>query len=468
MSLRSRTLSLLTLLSIVPAARSQTVFTEVEPNGTKPEATAVNCMVAGDSLSGTTTGSTTTVGSTLITTADMFRVKTCTLPAGIYRHDLTLTTTAGIAPTATIRGLNQNTGVVGTIDSQFQASQAGVSTWYGFGRQEQIYYEVTGTGSTTGTYSATLTTTPITPTNIAGTFTPGTITIDFNNQGNSTDTEVWIYDSTLAPLPCAGDDDSPSGTLSRLTANLAAGVYYVAVSTYNMANNLPSPTAASGCSFVDNYTTGIVLDFPDAIADAEFYLAGGSLNFSVTDGTNTTIQPATKSTVCSIEWFRLTVGNPFPPPVAYCSGDGSGTACPCGNSGAAGNGCASSVSANGAHLAGSGAPSIASDTFVLNGTLMPSSSALYFQGTSQTAAGAGAAFGDGLRCASGSVVRLGTKTNVGGSSSYPTGADVHIGLKGMNAAGNVRDYQCWYRNAAAYCTPSTFNLTNGLEITWIP
>jgi hypothetical protein len=27
-------------------------------------------------------------------------------------------------------------------------------------------------------------------------------------------------------------------------------------------------------------------------------------------------------------------------------------------------------------------------------------------------------------------------------------------------------YQLWYRNAAAFCTPSTFNLTNGLDVTW--
>jgi hypothetical protein len=152
----------------------------------------------------------------------------------------------------------------------------------------------------------------------------------------------------------------------------------------------------------------------------------------------------------------------------YCSGDGTGTACPCGNAGAAGNGCASSVNASGAHLGGVGVPSIANDSFVLNGSGMPNSSALYFQGTSQSAAGAGTVFGDGLRCASGTIARLGTKTNVGGSSSYPSGTDVPISIKGANSAGAVRAYQCWYRNAAAFCTASTFNLTNGVSTTWQP
>jgi hypothetical protein len=152
---------------------------------------------------------------------------------------------------------------------------------------------------------------------------------------------------------------------------------------------------------------------------------------------------------------------------SFCSGDGSGTACPCANSGAAGNGCASSVNANGANLAASGVPSISADTFVLLGTGMPSSSALYFQGTTQVGAGLGAVFGDGLRCAGGSVVRLRTVTNVGGASQYPAAGDPSISVKGMVTAPGSRTYQVWYRNAAVFCTASTFNLSNGLLVSWI-
>jgi hypothetical protein len=32
----------------------------------------------------------------------------------------------------------------------------------------------------------------------------------------------------------------------------------------------------------------------------------------------------------------------------------------------------------------------------------------------------------------------------------------------------VRTYQAWYRNAAVFCTASTFNLSNGYSITWTP
>jgi hypothetical protein len=126
------------------------------------------------------------------------------------------------------------------------------------------------------------------------------------------------------------------------------------------------------------------------------------------------------------------------------------------------------VNANGANIASAGTASVAGDTLVLQGTGMPSSSALYFQGTAQAGAGAGAVFGDGKRCAGGTVIRLGTKTNVGGSSAYPEVGNPSIHVKGSCSAGDVRDYQCWYRNAAVFCTVSTFNLTNGLEVTWVP
>ncbi len=150
---------------------------------------------------------------------------------------------------------------------------------------------------------------------------------------------------------------------------------------------------------------------------------------------------------------------------AFCFGDGSGAACPCGNNGAVGRGCASSVSAVGALLSASGAASITNDTFTLTGSAMPNSSALYFQGTMQVAS----AFGDGLRCAGGSVVRLGTKQNIGGSSRYPDGGDPTVSVRGLVVGpGAVHTYQVWYRNAANFCTPSTFNLTNGVAITWQP
>ena len=158
-----------------------------------------------------------------------------------------------------------------------------------------------------------------------------------------------------------------------------------------------------------------------------------------------------------------------PPGTAFCFGDGSGLACPCANNSPVGNGegCLHSLGTGG-ELSATGSASISADTIVLNGTTMPNSSALYFQGTTQAGspAGAGTLFGDGLRCAGGAIIRLGTKTNVGGASAYPVGGDLSVSVRGSVTAPGTRTYQCWFRNAAAFCTASTFNLTNGLQITW--
>jgi hypothetical protein len=152
----------------------------------------------------------------------------------------------------------------------------------------------------------------------------------------------------------------------------------------------------------------------------------------------------------------------------YCFGDGFGTACPCGNNSAAfaDEGCMNSLGLGG-KLNWSGSARIAGDTFVLNGVQMTNSSCLYFQGTAQVNLGNGTVFGDGLRCAGGSVLRLGTKFNVAGASLYPVGADLPVSVKGLvTTAGSVRTYQVWYRNAAAFCAPETFNLTSALQVTW--
>jgi hypothetical protein len=156
------------------------------------------------------------------------------------------------------------------------------------------------------------------------------------------------------------------------------------------------------------------------------------------------------------------------PTTAYCFGDGSGTACPCGNLGAAGNGCGNSIQAGGANLAGSGLASISSDTYLLSGSGMPNSSVLYYQGTTRVGGGIGSVFGDGLRCAAGTVIRLSTKANTGGASHYPAVGDLSISVRGLIVSAGTRDYQAWYRNAAAFCTVQTFNLSNAVEVVWIP
>jgi len=160
----------------------------------------------------------------------------------------------------------------------------------------------------------------------------------------------------------------------------------------------------------------------------------------------------------------------FPAPLVtpFCFGDGTGTSCPCGNNAPAFTdvGCLNSLGLGGL-LGSSGSARILSDTFVLQGSNMTNASCLYFQGTLQLNTGFGLVFGDGLRCAGGTITRLGTKLNASGQSQYPVGGDLSVSVRGgVTTAGSLRTYQVWYRNAAAFCTGDTFNLTNGLSVVW--
>ena len=167
-----------------------------------------------------------------------------------------------------------------------------------------------------------------------------------------------------------------------------------------------------------------------------------------------------------LEVFRscLHAGTP------YCAGDGSATACPCGNSSVPGAnvGCSSSLGIGGS-LRGNGIAQLSNDTVSLFGSQMPgTSTVLYFQGNIKVNGGSGNVFGDGLQCAGGTVVRLAVRLNASGASAYPTGADPDLHVQGGVAAPGERHYQAWYRDNANFCTPSGFNLTNALALRWIP
>ncbi len=153
----------------------------------------------------------------------------------------------------------------------------------------------------------------------------------------------------------------------------------------------------------------------------------------------------------------------------YCFGDGSGAACPCANNGGAGRGCANSTGQGGG-LAGSGNPQVSSDTLVLTTSGTPASATVvFFQGNNQDNGGAGIALFDGLRCTSGSVIRLGVKSSSGGSTSYPQFGDLPISVKGLVPAGGAtRHYQAQYRDPASFCTADTSNFTNAVTAIWTP
>jgi hypothetical protein len=158
-------------------------------------------------------------------------------------------------------------------------------------------------------------------------------------------------------------------------------------------------------------------------------------------------------------------------PTTACFGDGTSgaAACPCGNNGSQGSGCASSINPSGARLAAIGQARLGADSLQLLGSGMPDAPALYFQGTTLLSGGAGVAFGDGLRCVGGTILRLRTRQNSAGGSIVPGVSEPSLSALGqVPTAGGVRHYQVWYRNSAAYCTPAAFNLTNAVSVVWTP
>jgi hypothetical protein len=153
---------------------------------------------------------------------------------------------------------------------------------------------------------------------------------------------------------------------------------------------------------------------------------------------------------------------------AFCAGDGLDpdvtVACPCGNTGGPGRGCANSANAQGARLDASG--STQPDTLLLTCTGAPALALSQFlQGDAREQA----VFGDGVRCAGGALVRLGSVACDGGASAFPGPGEPSVSQRGGVAPGSgvERFYQTYYRNAAAaFCPPEDFNVTNGVVVIW--
>ncbi len=158
------------------------------------------------------------------------------------------------------------------------------------------------------------------------------------------------------------------------------------------------------------------------------------------------------------------------PVSSFCAGDGLDahvtTACPCGNNGAAGRGCAWHNGPNGALLQASGTTS--PDTLVLTASGMPNvaPTTIFLKGDALIAGGT--VFGDGVRCIGGNLIRLGSKTNVNGAAQYPEPGNVPISVRGQTPVGSglIGCYQTYYRNAASFCTSATFNVTNAVRVIW--
>lgn len=264
------------------------------------------------------------------------------------------------------------------------------------------------------------------------------------------DMGAFEFNSTPPPA-CAQIHTQPTSTTVGLglVASLGVGLNAQGPLTYRWRKN--GTDLADGGNIHGSATASLTLS-PTALGDS------GSYDCRIVDPCGTLMTSAATLTVLAAS-----------PVTLYCFGDGSGTACPCNNNVGDGDhvGCATS-NGNGAAIGASGLASISGDTFVLDGNDQPNTTCIYLQGSLRKNNGLGAVLGDGLLCVAGTVVRLGVKTASGGNSQYPEAGDLSISERGGALAGQTLRYQIWFRDPPNFCTSYTYNLSNGLEVAWLP
>jgi hypothetical protein len=153
---------------------------------------------------------------------------------------------------------------------------------------------------------------------------------------------------------------------------------------------------------------------------------------------------------------------------AYCFGDGSGTACPCGAVGLPGEGCPNSGGLGGATLTGAGNAALSNDTFQLQITGVPGAKpGIILRGANQVNGGNGNPVGEGLLCAGGQSARSSVKlTSAAGAVTFTEFRPGQSFGSQSYGAGVPANYQFWYRDTANTCNGGGFNFTNGWTVTW--
>jgi hypothetical protein len=117
---------------------------------------------------------------------------------------------------------------------------------------------------------------------------------------------------------------------------------------------------------------------------------------------------------------------------------------------------------------------LSSDTLVLTSSSERSAAfSIFLQGS---AAIAPALYGDGLRCAGGTLKRLYSRNAVAGSVTAPQSGDPSISSRSAAlgdplSAGDTRFYQVYYRDPSPTFCPNppgnTWNISNGVSVTWV-
>jgi hypothetical protein len=170
--------------------------------------------------------------------------------------------------------------------------------------------------------------------------------------------------------------------------------------------------------------------------------------------------------------IQLSVYDAVPYTVMCSPGLGGVMACPCGNAPSGpGRGCNNSSNSGGGNILPTGGVSPDTMLFGVVG-LRPNALCIFLQGNALSSGGV--AFGDGVRCASGTLKRLYVKSiSPSGSVGAPTGGDPSISARSAAlgdpiSIGQKRWYFVYYRDPVDFgCAfPNTFNASVGVQIDW--
>ncbi|HIG10079.1 MAG: hypothetical protein ABGY71_08835 [bacterium] len=247
-----------------------------------------------------------------------------------------------------------------------------------------------------------------------------------------------------------------------------------AFTSYDILAQLGSPLALFSGSFVGVAVAHNPSEWPLALDQSASHwgrnwiagaTAAGGLGLDLVNLAANNLPPQTLESIqFPGHWLLRAQGTPLVSEagVGFCSCDGAQA--PCSNPGGPGRGCANGAHAQGALLTSVGTADVLADTLVLHASgLVPLQPGLFFQGTNELGGGAGVAFGDGLRCAGGSLVRLEVRQI---DATGQTATTLGLAAAGGLVAGDLRHYQFWFRDPFTSPCGTRFNLTGGYRVQW--
>lgn len=155
------------------------------------------------------------------------------------------------------------------------------------------------------------------------------------------------------------------------------------------------------------------------------------------------------------------------PGTRICPGPTFSSGCPClSHYIPVAGGCRNSTQQS-ATMSSSGTTSVSADTLQFNVEHMPPNASAILTQSSGT--GTPVLFGDGIRCISGQLRRMGSVAANAGAATWPPAGTDPIALRGaVPASGGTYYYYVFYRDVVSYCNAAPYNLTETQRIVWVP